>query len=354
MNATTFTKAIQFLKAQTKTWLCTLAVSLCLISLTFAQQPGKAPASRTWTSLTGHKITAAFVAIEGENIVLKYEDGQERKIRLPMLIEADQALAKELDKLPKGDAQTKGSASNRLPIFISGKAKGNHAIYSHDNFIAKITASGAIEIQCLEDGSPVGKPLLFSFRHDYYKGDKRYTRRLTEFHKFPLPSLSPTLLEYEAALEEDVTTGVNVAFIDNTIQVWGWVIDPPQIKESTFIRLNFSFRASHVFPPEKTVAEQKKILEPYTLAVYEKKKGLTRFPYGDAVFRLPRTAQRMIVEGPLFGKRSISVSAQSQKNTALDIVNYRDYAPYQGYTVRMMKDKQSSKSDSERMILTID
>ena len=345
----------KLLRKNKHAWVKILALPFLLTCLIGAKPQGKKADSQTWTSLTGHQIVAEFVEIKGENLVLKDQDGIERVIRLPMLTSADQARAKGLEKKrSKGDAQTTGSSSNRLPIFTAGPGKGSHAVYTHKNFTAKVNARGFIEVQCLEDGKAVGKPLLVYYRYDFYRHGKHFTRPVTAFDKFPTPTLSPTLLEYETTIKDGATSGINYAFIDNTIQVWGWVIDPPNLKEPTFIRLETRFRASHTFPPEMYVSEQKKKLKPFTLVVHEKKKGVSRFPYGNAVQRLPRYANQMTVEGPLFGKRNVSVSIQSRNKTTLDIYNYRNYAPYQGYLARLRKDNQASKSDLERMIITID
>lgn len=346
---------IKQLRKNKHEWLKILVIPILVVCLTGAKPEEKKAADQTWTSLTGHQIVAEFVEIKGENLVLKGEDGAEYKVRLPMLVAKDQARAKELEeKRSKDIAQTSGSKSNRLPIFTSGPGKGSYAVYKHENFTAEVDARGFIAVQCLEDGKAVGKPLRLTFFYNYYRHGKGYLRSVENFDKFPAPTLSPTLLRYEMTLQDEVTSVTNYEFVDNTIQAWGWVIDPSGIKQPTYQRIDVYFRPSHTFPPEMYVNEQKKILEPYTLIVNRKKEGITRFPYGNAVPRLPSIAQEMSVEGPIFGKRKVSVSIKSRNRTTLDVINYPNYAPYQGYTARLKKETQASKSDNERLIITID
>ena len=333
-----------------------LVIPLFFACIAMAAPEGKPSDFRVWTSSTGETVTAQFVAIEGEIIVLKYEDGKDRKIPLGVLNQADQTLAKEFEKQLTGDAQTKGATPNLLPVFLTGDAKSYHAVYKHENFIAKVTNRGHLEIQCLEDGKAVGSPIRFRYSY-YYRNIKRnqnIVRRIYKFDKFPAPTTTPTLLSYEATLDDEVMTGLNFAFIDNTIQFWGWVIDPPKLKEATIMPFGLSFTASHTFSPEETVAAQKEILKPYTLVLHQKDKKIVRFPYGDIVPRFPGSVQQTTIEGPLYGKRSVSVSVQSPKNTSLPLEIYRDFAPYQGYTVWFGKVNRASKSDTDRFILTID
>ena len=350
------TMLIPSLEAAKKVWLCVLAVSLIFATIAQAQKPQEKAALHTWTSLTGHQIIAEFVEIKGEDLFLKDEGGVKRIIRLPMLIPTDQALAKKLEDQPKGGAQTKGSAPNVLPVFIAGEAKSYHAVYTHENFIAKVTRNGLMTIQCMESGEPVGEPIPFNFSHRYItpKPLRTHNRPIVQFDKFPAPTTSPTLLEYEATLVDDVKIGINYAFIDNTIQIGFWVIDPPRISYPTIMHCALGFRASHTFAPETTVPQQKKILQPYTLVVHQKNKGIVRLPYADIVSQFPGSVQQVTIEGPVFGRRSVSVAVQSQKTTHLGLMHYRDFAPYQGYSVGFGKANLASKSAFERFIITID
>ncbi len=333
---------------------------MLVISLLFAAMAMAAPTEnptdlRVWTSLTGHQIKAEFIRIEGENAILKYEDGQKHNVRLPMLVQADQVLAQELDKLSKGTAQTKGTSPAILPVFITGDPKSYHAVYSHENFTAKVKEDGSMEIQCMESGEAVGKPIPFNFSCRYttlnpWRTNRRY---ITKFEKFPAPTTSPTLLEYEASLDDGAMLGMNYAFVKNTIQIWYWVVDPPQISHPTAMDCSLRFNASHTFPPEKLVSEQKEILKPYTLVVHQKNKAIVRLPYGDAVSQFPESVQQIIIEGPIFGNRSVSVAAEVKKSMNLGLSHYVDHAPYQGYACVFSKVNPASKSDFERIIITI-
>jgi len=336
-------------------WVKILVLPFLLACLIGAKPQGKKTDIQTWTSLTGHQIVAEFVEIKGENLVLKDEDGVERVIRLPMLTSADQARAKELEKKrSKGDAQTAGSSSNRLPIFTAGPGKGSHAVYTHKNFIAKMDSKGSISVQCLEDGKPVGKPINVYFVCDYTEHRKYLTRAVTSYEKFPEPTLSPTVLEYEATLKGGLKCCFNFEFSDNTIQMWSWLINPKEITPASRSRLTVRFTPTHTFPVDMYVSEQKKILEPYTLVVNDNTKGVLRLPYGNSISGISSSAREMFVDGPLYGKRKVSVSVKSRNKTRITFYIYPKYAPYQGYSAFLRKNDETSKSDIERMILTID
>ncbi len=337
------------------------AILCCLLvlgSMTQAEQQANAPRLHTWTSVTGHRITASFVAIDGASLVLNDENGETRTIPLSLLTPSDQARAREHDQARTGEpkAQAEGSSPDRFPVFLSGDAKGYHAVHTHPHFTARVTDRGWIEIQCLADGKPVGEPIVFSFGHAYEdkQTNRHPRRRITEFKKMTPPTRAPRVLEYEATIQGGATIGLNYAFIDNSIQIWGWVVDPPGIKDPTTMRLSFSFKASHDFPHETPVAERKRVLAPCALVIQPRTGRTVRLPYADVVARFPESVQRMTIEGPVYGPRSVSISAQSPRNAELVLWNYRNYAPYQGYSVGLRKQNLASKANTERIIITID
>jgi len=320
--------------------------------------PEKPPA-RAWTSFNGHQITARFVELKDGVVVLEDEAGTLRPVRLSLLLPKDQTVAQELEAAraagPAADAS--GTKANRLPVFREGGAKGLHAVYSNANFVATVSASGGLSVTCLDAGAPVGKPITFAPSYGY--ADKanrnRYVgRRIVSFDKAPKPTLAPTVLAYEATLEDDVKAGFSYEFKGNTVQVWGWVEDPAGIPYPTGQHLRFAFTASHEFANDVLVSERKKVVAPYSLAVTPVDGKTVVHPYGDKVSRFATSARQIAIEGPLFGKRKVAVECLSPKTAPLVPWIYTDYCPYQGYSVGLHKEDRSSRSDRERMILTID
>lgn len=354
MNTFPFIQTVRFLKKQ-KVWLNMFIVLLLFACLIAAKPEEQKEDTLTWTSLTGHQIVAELVEIEGENLVLKDQDGAKRVVRLPLLIPADQARAKELNEKRKQDTvQTKSASPDRLPVFTEGPGKGYHAVYKHEKFIAKMDSKGTITVQCLENGEPVGKPLGIYYACDYTLRRKYHTRPVISYDKFPAPTMTPKLLEYEATLDGDVECCFRYEFVDNTIQLWSWLVDPHEIEPPTRSRMTIRFESTHKFPVDMYVSEQKKTLEPYTLVVNNDKKGIKRYPYGDATQYIEGPAREMFIDGPLYGNRKVSVFLKSRNKTHITFYIYPKYAPYQGYSAFLRKSDEKSRSDNERMILTIE
>lgn len=74
---------------QTTKLLSSLLVSALVASSALAE-------SRTWTDSSGRQVTASFIGLDGENIVLQTADGATHKFPLTKLSAEDQALAKTL------------------------------------------------------------------------------------------------------------------------------------------------------------------------------------------------------------------------------------------------------------------
>lgn len=317
------------------------------------------PAARVWTSYNGHTITAEFVEIKDGSVALRDENGATRNVRLGLLLPVDQAKAQELDakRLAGPVADAAGASPNLLPVFREGGAKGLHAIYSNANFVATVAANGALTITCLDGGAPVGRPITFAAAYGYAdkaKHSQYVGRRIVSYQKTPKPTLAPTVLSYEATLVDDVKVGLNYEFKKNTVQVWGWIDDPAGISYPTSYHLRFAFRASHDFADDLPVVERKKVVAPYALTVSPVEGKPVSYPYGDKAKRLEAPAQRVEIEGPLFGKRRVSVDALASKDAWLGPWIYPDFAPYQGYSVGLHKEDKASRNDRERMILTVD
>jgi len=74
---------------QTTKLLSSLLVSALVASSAFAE-------IRTWTDTSGRQVTASFIGLDGEDIILKTADGATHKFALTRLSAEDQALAKSM------------------------------------------------------------------------------------------------------------------------------------------------------------------------------------------------------------------------------------------------------------------
>jgi hypothetical protein len=313
---------------------------------------------RAWKSATGHEIIAEFLEVKNGAVLLKDANGAVRNIRLVLLSAEDQKLAQELQQ-QKGAAPsasaTAQTASDRLPVFTDGPHKDFHAVYTCPNFVARMRPDTTVDIQCMENGKPAGKPIRLASYHAYHEPKQNRTvgRRIVSFDKVSEPTLTPGVLYFEGMLDDQVKFGVGVEFKANTVQAWGWVEDPPGIDKPTSYFRYFSIPDLRTFEAHVPVAEQKKILEPYSINVKPAKGKSIDYPYGDVVKGWASGASQVTVNGPVFEKRMISFTPGTAKEGTLQPWIYPSFAPYQGYQVRLRKADKAFRSDRCRIILTV-
>ena len=78
--------------------------------------------ARTWTDVTGkHKTRAAFVALEGDEITLRREDGTTVKLPLARLSNADQAFAR---RTARTALATNALETSALPVEVARRSDG--------------------------------------------------------------------------------------------------------------------------------------------------------------------------------------------------------------------------------------
>lgn len=313
--------------------------------------------ARVWTSSNGHEITAEFLEIKNGVVLLKDEDGATRNVRLSLLAPADQKLAQHLQeqKSAEPSAAVAQASSNRLPVFAEGPGKGFHAVYTSPNFVAQMRPDTRVDIQCMENGAPVGKPLRLSSYHAYRepKLNRTISRSIVSFDKVSEPTLTPGVLVFEGFLDDQVQFGFGVEFKGNTVQAWGWVEDPPGIERPTHYFHYFSIPAFRTFEAHVPVVEQKKALEPYWVSVKPVKGKTMEYPYGVVVKGWTSGVALVNVEGPAFGGRKLSFTPGHTKTGTLQPWIYPSFAPYQGYQVRLRKEEQKYRGDRCRIILTV-
>ncbi len=339
--------------------LFVFVVALFLQRPVAAQGVGAAAAEpQVWRAYGGHSVTADFVEIKAGTVVLKGEDGTVRQVPLHLLVPEDQARAKQLDELKRtapAHAFAKGAAG-KLALFSDGPAKGSFAVYTHENFVAKLGADAVLRVQCLEAGKAVGNPIQVylwgGFRDPKAANAKR--RTIVSFKEDYKPMIQPDRIYLEGVMSEDVLFGVGFEFKGSTIQSWGWVEDPKTIKFPTLGFPVCDFSRSHSFPADLLVVEQKKILEPFSLKVQPQSGKPVIHPYGDRVKGFNQPAKTVEILGPVFGGRKVSLALGSSKACELRAWKRNASPPFEGFEVRMLKEKKESRDETSRMILAID
>lgn len=255
-------------------------------------------------------------------------------------------------------AATKASTEPKLPTFTGGDADGLHALYRKPKFEAKVLANGALLVQCLEKGKPVGKPLRVSPTYGYTDSAKKWhARKVSSLTVFPQqPTRAPKKLQIEGELTDGVTFGLVYEFLNNQISASGWVVDPEGITYRTAYSLGCSFSAVKEYAPEVPVAERKKEMAPYSVTVTPVSGKTQKFPYGNVAKGMSSSqVKNVAVQGPVYGlMNKVSVSAFSSAKAPLQVWIYPDFAPYQGYSVALKKIDNASRDPNQKMIIKVD
>lgn len=312
---------------------------------------------QVWRAYGGHAITAEFIEIKAGAVVLKGEDGTMRQVALTLLIPEDQARAKKLDEQKRSAPShaVAKAAAGKLPLFSEGPGKGFFAVYTHENFVAQLGADAVLRVQCMENGTAVGKPLqvyLWSYYKDPDKKDQR--RTILSFKEEYTPVIQPNRLLIEGLMKDGVQFGLGLKFKDNQIETWGWVEDPKGIAQPTECYPVCSFAKTHTFPADLLVVEQKKILAPFSMKVEPLRGKAVVHPYGDRAQGFNQPSKSVEILGPVFGGRKVSLSLISSKACDLRVWNRAAVAPVEGFDVRLQKEDPKSRDEKLRMILTID
>jgi len=79
---------------------------------------------RTWTDTSGRQVTASFIGLDGENIILLTADGATHKFPLTKLSAEDQTLAKTMKPSEQPVMLANGTVAQASSIIDSLVAKG--------------------------------------------------------------------------------------------------------------------------------------------------------------------------------------------------------------------------------------
>lgn len=333
-----------------------LVLAMCSASLAENADP-RAP--RTWRAMGGHALPATFVAVQGNAVVLKGEDGVERSVPLHLLMPAEQALARQFaERMASGGIyDTKPGGGNQLATFTEGPAKGFFAQHETPYYIARMTSRAALTIQCLEDGKPVGKPISVSLGH--FSLDARRqprSRAIATFKESYPPILQPTRMTLEGTLADNVLFGSTIAFEEKAVHLWGWVEDPTGIKDPTVYTPGFVFPASHRFEPHVLVVDQKEAVKAYSVEANPLRGRVFTLPFGD----IPRGAEirqplrSMAIKGPLYGSRQVRVDVGPSRAGEMRLIFRSHGALFNGFSVQLEKSNPALRDETCRISLVIE
>jgi hypothetical protein len=291
---------------------------------------------RTWTSVSGDRIEAEFVALDWDTVHLRNPEGTVLKIRINRLSSEDQILARTLQKegsspAPKAPPAAKEGQWALLPVFPDGPHKGQTMVYEAEAFTASMNQYGDLIVQPRENGKAVGKAFaLFQPRVVYTKRPSWGTRKVIRYDQAPVPAVNPTLLEFEGETEEGVKFTFTYTFEGNSICAEGTVKDPGGLDPESFLQISTRFPKTHDIAPAVPQAERVKILAGHELhyAVRDAKPEVRPFHKGGtfAVHRVEWAEVR-----GAWGSRTLRFEAKKGKRVDTSLWSYGGEALWNGF-----------------------
>lgn len=312
-----------------------------------------------WHATGGHVLKAAFVDLKAGVVILKGEDGQIRNVPLKLLMPEDQVVAKALaERLVSGEAFAgkPPAANDKLAVFTEGPGKGFFAFYTNANFIVRVNDRAVATIICLENGQPVGKPIVVKSGYSYSDPEtqRETARNIVSFDEAYAPMLQPGSITLTGVLQDNVRFGYNLTIKNNTIQTWGWVEDPPGLKTPSSCNPAFAFSASHSFDPYMLVVDQKAAVKDLSFVGNPVSGKAFTLQYGDIAQGYDVPIRSAEIRGPVFGSRRVSLSIKRSQAAEMRFSTTGHGPVYGGYEVRILKKKQAARDDTVQFSLTID
>lgn len=273
--------------------------------------------SSEWTSHAGAQITARFVRMDGDLVVLQPEEGPPVSIRLNQLVPEDQqrAQALRLQAAADDDGDDDDSGGRRLPVLPSGPGQGFHAFYRHDHFHAQLDSRGELHIQPIIDGKPVGNSFLIRPGVGL-RAQGRYSQLgFGEITESGAPQMNPRSITFEVRTrytEEEVRYRVEYTFDRNQISVICELVTPRRTERNMHARADVRFAQSVETPPEMPQAERRALLKDYSL-----RWRIDRGSWNEEDFynskRLRPNADELEISGP-WGSRTVHVRADNRRD----------------------------------------
>ena len=100
--------------------------------------------------------------------------------------------------------------------------------------------------------------------------------------------------------------------------------------------------------------DRRRLLRPYTLFIRTVDGEKVTHRFWKSLQNLGGRARDSKILGPLYGERQVQVRAKSVSHAPLQPWIYPAFSPWQGFGYRLAKDKKSSKSKAQRIILEIE
>lgn len=344
---------------------CTLAV---IAGITLADL--RIPELRQWTSVSGSNITARFVEISGANVVLEQEDGKRISIGLARLSLKDRIWMQEWMQPCESDSSAEAGGgpleagnpevdlpggSDELSVFAEGKWEGCHAVYEQSEFDAVIDEKAVLQLYMKKNGVRVEQEpftVQLSCKRDNEASSYGDCLDVSEFASPGTPVIQPRELKFAGKLEEDVSFELFYTFQKDRVEIWGRAVDSGKKGNSTRFRLQFKIARAFDIPDQMPMPEQQKLMEgnKFTMRATDGEKITCDYIRRE---KLKRYAKDVVITGPVYAGRKITVEAGDYKNAPLSVYVSNTGAPWEGWSISMTKEDASADKSKQKLIITV-
>ncbi len=321
-----------------RSWL--FSVMLILAVLIGPATVADDPELPTWTSVSGAEVQAAFVGVEGDQVILQPAEGDQLVIRINMLVPDDQVRVRQLQaEAGDDDDEEDDSGTARLPTLTSGPGAGNHAFYQHRNFDAVVDSRGRLRVHPKDgSGQRVGPAFTFAnpgLREREVEPRRRWrSRSVDSIPEHSAPAMNPRSVQFEIvyATKENTRVRVEYTFDDNSITASSEVLEPRRPELSTHTRVSTGFPRMADFTPQTPFEERQKTLAQVSM---ETRRGQSR---REVIVWDSRTVRGQLDDMTLtglWGERTIRIDADNRRDgNSLSLYHYTGRPLYNGFSLR--------------------
>ncbi|OVE76325.1 hypothetical protein BVX97_01450 [bacterium E08(2017)] len=335
------------------------------------------PELREWVSTTGARLKARFVLEQGNNIILEREDGRRVKIAKIHLSLRDLAwlkqkgeltvhsvardtpekdhLADEKNSVPQPVAAGTPGGVGSLAAFSSGEWEGCYAVYQQPAYDAVVEPDATMKIYIKEHGKRIDAApftIKMACKPDGHANTSKI-RKIVSFSKPGVPAMNPNDVILSGMLEDGVEFELKYNFDDGEITAWGRAIDPKKYDYPTKFRFQFKVPQAYDIPDDTPLEQQRELLAGNYFIQQDLDGRKTTCNYIKRE-KLKRYCRSLMITGPLYANRSITVNAKDVVNAPLYLYVNPIGAPWEGYSLTMTKEDAQSKKSKQVMVVEVE
>jgi hypothetical protein len=316
--------------------------------------PAAAQEIRTWTSIKGSSIEASLVDTDGTMVRLKRTDGKILALKTTDLAEADRAfLAQNTTNIPiEGESVPVATAGKdtQLPVFTEGEAKGLHALYKCEKYIARVDKAGFMLVTPMESGKELDQLTLRILPDAYTEttpGGLRKQYWIRHFTRSGQPHINPATVSFTGIRDGGITCEVEYGFSNEGITTWFRAETSTESPPGLVHRMRHEFIA--LKPPEGG-DEAQNLFRKQHRAEWKDRSGKKSKANFMEVTTMRGDLEELEVRGPALGKGRVIFTGPKDKAASMMPYQYAETSLAQGFTVYLVKKIPESKNRKDESI----